>query len=386
MQSQCLLPSPRDTKNESCIVGWVENLVCLYLLCCIYNLVKVHHTAPLSKGQNPAQGSSSMSSHHIPVPKEVIEISDSDEPDSSRFTGVDQALPKPPASMTTGPEVIEIMSSDAEDEPQSPQSPLAQMPPNRLRQSTHMRESPDLPDLTPIPPQGVFPLPSQLPEVSSPHEVESMMEIDDPVHHSPPLPPPASSSLPVPHIDPTVDAIERTLSNVTVSPSSPHPPYPPHAFEPVEDSEPEEGPPTEDTHDTDAPQTTPIPSGEDIIDQSTGSDDDFHPPPAPSSSSPSHHIPLSGHPTPTVRHLLYGGPNGIFRDANASIVQYMQTSPPQNPTLNPPTSLLNTHPDGEAEIQPPSPIDAPPPHVPNLPYGPMTTQVNDTFLLFLTTI
>jgi len=322
--------------------------------------------------------STAQASHHIPIPKEVIEISDSDDPDSSRFTGMDQALHKPPvSSMTIGPEIIEILSSDAEDDPKSPQSPLTQTLP--LRQSTHMGESPDLPDLTPIPPQGGFPLPPQLPEVPSPHEVESMMEIDDVIHHSPPLPLPSPLA---PEVDPTVDAIERTDSNVTVSPSPPSPPHPPHGFESVEDSELEEGPPTEDTNDVDAPQVTPTPSGEDVTDQNTESDDDPHSPPPPSSSSPSFHIPPSGHPTPTVRHLLYGGPNGIFRDANASVVQYMQTMLPQNP----PTSLPNTHPGGEAEIQPSSNIGAVTPHVPNPPHGSAIAQVNDTILLFLTTI
>lgn len=279
---------------------------------------------------------------------------------------MNQALSKPSVSfLETGPNVIEIMSSDGEDNPQSPQSPqspliqtsslpsISQTQPGGLRQATHMRRSPGLPDLTPIPPEGSLPLPSQLPEVSSPHEVENMMDVDDTVQHSSPFSPPPSLPLYIPQVNHTVDAIERTLSNVTVSSPPIHQAHPPHAFEPIEDSEPEGGPSTEDNHDVDGPQGIPIPSVENIIAQNPESDDGFHSPPPPSSSSPSHHISLSS--TPIVRCLLYGGPNGIFRDANTSIMQHIQAT----------------------SLQTPSASDTVAPHVPNPPHG--LAQVKNTF-------
>ena len=238
--------------------------------------------------------------------------------------------------LATGPEVIEIMSSDAEDNHQSPQSPL-----------THT--------LPPISQEK--PLPPQLP---SPHEVERMMDIDDTTQHSPPLPPLPSLPLQIPQVDPTVDAIERTLSDVSVSSSPTHQDHPPHAFESVEDSELEEGPLVRDTYDMDTPQDALVPSVGNAIIQATGSDDDFHPPPPSSSSSPSHHIPPSGHPTPIVRYLLYGGPNGIFRDANASLIQHIQVPLPQTPQL-------------------PSTSNTVIPQTPSPPHGPTISQVKDTF-------
>ena len=39
-----LLPYPRDPKSGTHSVGWVKNLVCLYLLWYVYNLIKVHHS------------------------------------------------------------------------------------------------------------------------------------------------------------------------------------------------------------------------------------------------------------------------------------------------------------------------------------------------------
>ena len=230
--------------------------------------------------------------------------------------------------LATEPEVIEIMSSDAEDNHQSPQSPL-----------THI-----------IPPVSQEqPMPPQLP---SPDEVERVMDIDDIIQHSPPLPPPPSLSLQIP--DPTVDAIERTLSNVSVSFSPTYQDHHPNASESVGDSEPEERPLVRDSYDMDTPQDTVAPSVGNIITQATGSDDDFHPPPPSSSSSPSYHIPPSGHPTPIVRHLLYGGPNGIFRDANASLIQHIQAALPPDPQL---PSTSNT-------VIPQTPS---PPHSPAIP-------------------
>ncbi|KAF9653274.1 hypothetical protein BDM02DRAFT_1885649 [Thelephora ganbajun] len=286
--------------------------------------------ASLVKGKNPTPGSSLtfniQTSHHIPPP-EVIEISDSDEPDSSRSIRVNQApLNFPVSSLPTGQEVIEIMSSDAEDVPQSPQSPLTQI----------------------LPPQDSFPLLAQLPGVPPPHEVENMMDIDDTIQHSPLLPSSPSFPPPVPQAS-LVDTIERTLSNVTVSSSPTLPTYSFYASESVGDSEPEKAPLIEDTHNVAAPQATLPPPVGIIISQNIESDDDFHPPPPPSLSSLSHHTPLSGHPIPTVRHLLYGGPNGIFRDANASIVQHIQGALPQNPILHPLTLPPNACLDGETE-------------------------------------
>jgi hypothetical protein len=304
-------------------------------------LTKVNFPASSSRGKNTAQVFSSsvprvQSSHHIPVSKEIIEISDSDEADPPWFTGMDQASSIPPVSLlATGPEVIEIMSSDAEDTHQSPKSPL-----------THT--------LPPVPQeQPLFCQPS------SPHEVERMMDIDDMIQHSPPLPSPPSLTLQVPQVDPTVNAIERTLSNVSVSSSPTYQGHPPHAFESVEDSEPDEGPLVRDSFDMDTPQDVLPPSVGNIITQASGSDDDSHPPPPSSSSSPSYHIPPSGHSTPIVRRLLYGGPNGIFRDANASLIQHTQVALPQNPQL-PSTSNV---------VVPQIPS---PPHVPAIP------QVKDT--------
>lgn len=240
------------------------------------------------------------------------------------------------------------------------------MPPRRLRQSAHTGGSPDLPDLTPIPPQTLSAPPAQLPEVSSPDEVESMMDVDDTIQHSPsppPSPPPPFLPLLIPQVDLTVDAIERTLSNVTVSSSPTYPTHPPHAFESVEDSEPEGGLSTEDR---DAPQA--------------GSDD-LDPPPSPSPSSPSHHTPLSGHPTPIVRYLLYGGPDGIFRDANASIVQHTPISP-QDPNLQLAT-LPSAHQDRETELEAPPTVNAITPHTPDPQHGSVVAKVNNTMLLLL---
>lgn len=114
------------------------------------------------------------------------------------------------------------------------------------------------------------------------------------------------------------------------SPSSPV--HHPHPFESAETSELEEGP--------------------------LADDDGSNPPPPSSSGSPSHLIPLSGYPTPTVRYLIYGGPNGIFRDANASILQHMQAS--TSDTIIP---------------------EAPTPQ-----QAPVTTQVKEPFLLLNITL
>ena len=210
--------------------------------------------------------------HHIPTSVEIIEISDA-EPDLPRSTGVNQS---PVPSLATGHEVIEISSSDGEDRPQSPQSPLIQT--------------------------------SLQPLISSPHEVERMMSIDNITQYSLPLPP----SPPHPQIlqvNTTLETTDRNLMEVPAlsSPSSPSSPgHHPHALGSAETSEPEEGP---------------------------LADNDSNPPPPSSSGSPSHLIPLPGYPAPTVRYLIYGGPNGIFKDANASILQHMQT--PTSDTIIP---------------------------------------------------
>jgi len=296
----------------------------------------------------------------------------------------------------TGQEIIEIISSDAEDTSQPPHSPthtspladISQVSPERSRQSTPNGGSPDLPDLTPIPPQSSFPVPPQLPQVSSPCEVEDMMDIDDMSQHSPPPTSPPPTSLPptflVPHVDFSIDAIGRALSSVAVSPSPTNPTHPLHAPEFVEDSEPDSGLPKGVVHDRDTPQATPTPPVENAGIQRAESDDDFHSPPPPSSSSPSHNAPLSRHPSPTVRHLLYGGPNGIFKDANASIVQHILPTVPQD-SLNPPTSPSNAHPDGELEHRPSSALGAITPPVPTSPHGPAIVQVDDFTPLSLTT-
>ena len=355
-------------------------------------VIEVDFTAP-SKGKNTAHASSSNAptTHHIPTSLEVIEISDSDGPNSPEFTGVNQAPVKFSVSlMETGQEIIEIVSSDAEDASQPPHSPIqtspladiSQMSPERLQQPAPIGGSPDLPDLTPIPPQSSFPVLPQCPQVSSPHEVENMMDIDDASQHSPPLPSPPPP-LPVPQVDLSIDVIGRTLSSVTVSPSPTNPTHPPHAPEFVEDSEPDAGP-SKGFHDRGTPQTTPTPPVENAIVQSAESDDDFHPPPPPSSSSPSHNVPLSRHPTPTVRHLLYGGPNGIFKDANASIVQHIWATVPQDPISHTPTSPPNPHPDGGLENGLLSALGAVTPPVPTSPHGPTIVQVNGSAALSLT--
>jgi len=354
-----------------------------------------------SKGKNSSHAPSSSnapSNHHIPTSMEIIEISDSDGPNSPKFTGVNQAPVHFSISLLeTGREVIEIMSSD-EDIPQPPHSPPIQTSPlvdisqtsaEGLGQPVPVGGSPDLPDLTPIPPQSS--LPPQLPQVSSPHEVESMMDIDVTIQHSPSPPSPPSPSpslpLPTPQVTLAIDAIGRALSNVTVSPSPAHSPSPPHASEFVEDSEPEAGPFKGVVHDMDTPQATPTPPVETAVAQSAESEDDLHSPPPPSSSSPSHNVPLSRHPTPTVRHLLYGGPNGIFKDANASVVQHIWVTIPENPILNPPPPPPpNVHPNEEPENGPPSATGAvSPPAIPTSPCGPAIVQVNDSASLPLTT-
>ena len=291
------------------------------------------------------------------------------------------------SSLETGQEVIEIMSSDAEDIPQPPYSPptqtpslpdISQMPLRRLRQSNHGGGSPDLPDLTPIPPQSSFPLSPQLPEVSSSHGAENMMDIDDPIQHSPPPPSP-----PLPQVDLTVDAIERTLSNVTVTSSPAHQAHSLYAFGSVEDSEPEAGPSTEMTHNRDALQATPTPPVENTITQAAESDDDFHSPPSTSPSSHSHHTSLSRHPTPTVRGLLYSGPSGIFKDANNSLMQHTWITLAQNTAPSPPTLSPNVYPDGEPEVRPPPATDATTPIPDPLP-DPAVSEVNHTILLSIT--
>ena len=336
--------------------------------------------------------------HHIPS-SEIIEISDSDGPDPPQFTGVNQASVKfSISSLATGQEVIEIMSSDAEDVPPPPCSPLIQtvpLPdipqtlPERSREPTHAGGSPDLPDSTPIPPQSSFPPPPQSPEVSSPHEVENMMDVDDVIQHSPPPPPPPpicpSLHLPIPQADLTVDAIQRTFSNVTVTSSPTHPTHPPHAPDFVEDSEPEAGPLTELAYDGDFPQVIPTPLVENNTVQTTSSEEDFHPPPSTSPSSQSHQTSLSRNPTPTVRGLLYGGPNGIFRGANTSIVQHIWATFPQNTIPSPPASLPSIHPDEEPEIGLPPATNTIIPESNSLP-GTVTAQVNYSILLLLTAI
>ena len=350
------------------------------------------------KGKNPAHLPSSTqnapTSHHIPTSFEIIEISDSDGPNSPEFTRVNQAPVKFSVSlMETGQEVLEIMSSDDEDTshpppiPTSPPASMPQMSVERLEEPAPDGGSPDLPDLTPIPPQSSFPAHPQLPQISSPHEVENMMDIDDAIQHSPPLPSPPSPPsppLPAPQVDLAIATIERALSSVTVSPSPAHPAHPPHVSEFVEDSDPDAGPPKGVIHDRDTPQATPTPSMENTVVQSAGSDDDSHPPPPPSSSSTSHNVSLSRHPTPTVRHLLYGGPDGIFKDANASIVQHIWASIPINPTSNLPTSPPNDYFNGEPENGLPSALGTVTPPVPTSPHEPATVQVNDFATLYLT--
>lgn len=233
--------------------------------------------------------------------------------------------------LATGQDTIEILSSDAEENPKSP-SPITQVSPLSYQ--------------IPIPLEGSHFLLPQLPEVSS-CEVEKIMDIDDTVQSFPPLPSlPSPPSLPlqIPQVDPTVDAIEKTLSNVSVSSSPTNQAHLPHAFGSIDNSESEGGPLTEDNNNY------------------------SHPPPPSSSSSPSHQILPSRHPTPTVRGLIYGGPNGIFRDANASIVQHSQVELPQNPVLPSSSGTLV-------------------PKIPSPPYGPSTSQVKTnlpTFICHLT--
>lgn len=352
-------------------------------------VVEVNFIAPSYKGKNPAHASSSTqntpTSHHIPTSLEVIEISDSDGPNSPKFTGVNQAPVKFSVSLLeTGQEIIEIVSSDDEDTSQPLHSPIQASPLVDVSQPAPIGGSPDLPDLTPIPPQSSFPALPQIPQVSSPHEVENMMDIDDTSQYSPsipPSPPPIPSSplpLPVPQANLSMDAIGRALSRVGVSPSPTHSTHSPYASEFVEDSEPDSGPSKRGVHDRYTPQATPTPPVENSVVQSAESDDDFHPPPPPSSSSPSHNVPVSRHSTPTVRHLLYGGPNGIFKDANASIVQHIWATVPQDPISNSPTPPLNAHPDEGLERGLSSALGAVTPPISTSPQGPGFVQVNDS--------
>lgn len=244
----------------------------------------------------PTQGTPSKSiiqTSYSGPPQEVIEISDSEEPDSSKFTGMNQdPINLPPASPVTRTEIIEVLSSDAEAPPQSPLPPppplpnMTQVLPGRL----------GLQNLPITPLQDSPPLPFQLPLVSSPHEVESMVD---------------------------------TLSSPTLPPISSS-----HHVKPVEDSEVEGEVAMEDTHEADDPQAPPASPADNSIIQS---DDELPSLPPPSSSSPSCQIQISRGPTPTVRSLLYGGPNGIFRDANLCLLQHMQARPNQN---TPPTYLI----------------------------------------------
>ena len=279
----------------------------------------------MSKGKTRAQGSSLrfsvQAAHHIPA-SEVIEISDSDEPDSSQFTGINQ----PSTSLATRMEVIEILSSDGEDTPQSPLAqplPLpstSQVLPERSRQSAHTEGGMDLVDLPVTPPQSSFPPPPQLLEVSPPCEVEDMMSLS-----SPPI--------------------------IPANPSQ--------ALESVEDSEPEREMEMDDTQAVDDPQAASVSPVLNSIILNPRSDDE----PPSSSSSPSHHTPFSRHPSPIVRCLLYGGPNGIFKAANASILQHLQLAPPQDILSAPLPSPLDTHPDVERQIQLPPVVDSTP-HIP----------------------
>lgn len=92
----------------------------------------------------------------------------------------------------------------------------------------------------------------------------------------------------------------------------------------------------EDDHELDDLQAVLASPMNDTIIQNAQSDDEFPSLPPPSSSSPSYHIPISRGPTPTVRHILYGGPDGIFRDANLSLLQHMQVGLKQDAPLTPP--------------------------------------------------
>ena len=194
-----------------------------------------------------------------------------------------------------------------------------------------------------------------------------MMETDDMIQHSPSPPPSSSLHLHIPQVDPIVDATERTLSNVSVSPSPTYQGHPPHASESVEDSEPEGGSLVRDSNDMDTPQDTLAPSVGNITTQANGSDDDSHPPPPSSSSSPSHYISPPRYPTPIVRRLLYGGPNGIFRDANASLIQHPQALPPNYQLPSTPNTVVP-----QASSPPHTP-----PHTP--PHSPVIPQVKDIF-------
>ena len=183
-------------------------------------------------------------------------------------------IPSPPPPPAQ--EVIEILSSDPDTTPQSPQPPPS--PPNVTQVAPERANSPahareNLDFPALLPPQDSTSPPAQPPPASSPHEAEDMMNISEEM---------------------------------------------------------------EDTHTVDNPQTIPTPPLEDPIIQSFQSEDELPPLPPPSSSSPSCHIHISRGPTPTVRHLLYGGPNGIFRDANLSLLQHMQGRSSQDIPLTPP--------------------------------------------------
>jgi hypothetical protein len=312
--------------------GWG---ICFFVLILYgYVLIPIDYTG----SSNTAQGLSprlSAQAGHVAA-TDVIEISDSDELDSPGSTRVNQAPVNFPApSLAVRAEVIEIFSSDAEDASQSPplqSSPPSGMPqisPGMLRQSPEGLEIPIPPS---TPPQVSF-SPPQLPAISSPHEAENMMI--------------GSSS-------PTLPAI------------------PSCGFETVEDSEPEKVA-MEDTHDLDDPQDVAVSPVDETV-----------PPPPPISSSPSHLTPISRPPTPTVtvRNLLYGRPDGIFRDANASVLQHFQSAPNQDVSLSTPTLPLDAPLEVEAEAQPPPTFDAGPP-VPEPVHRPQSPPVSCLFCFFL---
>jgi hypothetical protein len=158
------------------------------------------------------------------------------------------------------------------------------------------------------------------------------------------------------------------------------PAIPSHGFETVEDSEPEEVA-MEDAHDLDDPQDVSV-SPVDDTDLSAQADEPV--PPPPTSSSPSHLTPISRPPTPTVtvRYLLYGGPDGIFRDANASVLQHFQSASNQDVSLSTPTLPLDVPLEVEAEAQSPPTFDAGPP-VPEPVHRPQTPPVSCLFFLVL---
>lgn len=317
-----------------------EHLVCFHLLL-VPIAENTKHTASLNLTQGPSSRFNTQTTHQIPAP-DVIEISD-DEPD-------------PPRSTRANQEIIEILSSDAEDMPQSPpihpQSPpsLPQILPGPLGQSPHVEERLDPPNPPSTPPQGSSPSP-QSPMVSSPNEVENMM-----ITSSPPALPANSSFL----------------------------------HESVEDSEPE-GEVMEDVQEVDDFQPLLASPANDPIVQTAQFDDELPPPPPSSRSpspntpiSPSHQTPISRHPTPTVRYLLYGGPNGIFKGANASVLQYMQSVPTKDAPQNTTTPPLNSPPDRDERIHlsttiVPSPYVPAPIHEPETP--PVSSKVSYSQLL-----